>query len=75
MVIRFGLSNEPSTFMLLMNIVIWSYIGKFDAIYFEEILVFSKTKEDRWQHLKIVGFYIKLQIIEPNINGTSINIF
>lgn len=49
-----GLTNAPRTFMRLMNEVLKSFLGKFIIIYLDDILVFSKNKEDNLEHMRKV---------------------
>jgi hypothetical protein len=52
-VILFGLTNAPTTFMCLINSIFNQYLDKFVLIFINDILIYSKNEEHE-QHLKIV---------------------
>ena len=54
LVISFGLTNAPATFMDLINRVFEEYLDKFVIIFIDDILVYLRTVEEQELHKKLV---------------------
>ncbi|KAI3715141.1 hypothetical protein L6452_22111 [Arctium lappa] len=54
LVMPFGLTNAPAVFMDLMNRVCRPYLDKFVIVFIDDILIYSRSKEEHEKHLKLI---------------------
>jgi hypothetical protein len=50
----FGLTNAPAYFMYQMNKIFIEYFDKFVVVFIDDILVYSRSKEEHGEHLRLV---------------------
>ena len=54
LVMSFGSTNAPTKFMCMMNNIFSNYLDNFVLVFIDDILVYSKNKEEHEEHFRIV---------------------
>ena len=53
LVMSFGLTNAPAAFMSLKNGIFKPYLDHFVIVFIDDILVYSKSKKEHEEHLRM----------------------
>ena len=69
-----GLSEAPGTFMRLMHFVLRPYIGVFVVVYFDDILVFSKTMKEHLDHVRAVLQTLRKESLYANMKKCTFGV-
>ncbi|GJU46224.1 ribonuclease H-like domain-containing protein [Tanacetum coccineum] len=64
-VMPFGLTNAPVVFMDLMNRMCKPYLDKFVIVFIDDILIYSRNKEEHGEHLKTILNLLRSEKFAP----------
>jgi len=59
-VMPFGVTNAPTVFMDYMNRIFWQCLDKFVVVFINDILIYSRDRDEHAEHLRVVLEILRL---------------
>nr|GEX18702.1 putative reverse transcriptase domain-containing protein [Tanacetum cinerariifolium] len=72
-VMPFGFTNAPAVFMDLMNRVCKPYLENFVIVFIDDILIYSKSKQEHEKHLKLILKLLKNEELKANVVADALS--
>ncbi len=70
----FELINDFVSFQQYMNDVFWNFLNDFCQVYLDNILIYSKTQWEHWQHVKMILNHLQEADLQVNIQKCEFNL-
>lgn len=72
LVTPFGLKNSPSAFQRMMNEILHDYLDDFVLVYVDDLLIYSKSREEHLRHIELVSKRLAEYNIQINMKKSHI---